>query len=76
MIKSLQNASGDPSTSPPPPPPSRFIVATSLNWTQMMVDEYILLDRTLHLVHVVRRSFDLMLRIVDVDSYTEGTYRG
>lgn len=41
-----------------------------------MVDEYILLDRTLHLAHVVRRSFDLMLRIVDVDSYTEGTYRG
>jgi hypothetical protein len=73
MIKSLQNASGDPPTSLSLP---RFIVATSLNWTQMMVDEYILRDRTLHLVHVVRRSFDLMLRIVDVDSYTEGTYRG
>ena len=34
------------------------------------------LTAPLHLVHVVRRSFDLMLRIVDVDSYTEGTYRG
>ena len=42
----------------------------------MMVDEYILLDRTVHFIHVVRVSFDLKLRIVDVDSYTEGTYRG